>query len=328
MNYLLCSLIALCIGFVLDILLGDPQGFPHIIRFMGFIISRFEKSIRKLLPKSSGGELTGGVLLVLSVIVICAGLPTLLLALAYRLSIYAGIALESLICYQMLATRSLRDESMLVYRCLKGGDLVAARRAVSMIVGRDTECLDSAGVTRAAVETISENAADGVMAPLFFMALGGAPLGLLFKAVSTMDSMVGYRNESYLYFGRPAARLDDVLNFIPARITSLLMLLSCLPLRFDFRRALQVYIRDRHNHKSPNSAHCEAVCAGALGIQLGGDAYYSGRLLEKPTIGDDVRAPEHEDIKSANHMMLLASVAAFFLFALAKALIILILRGI
>jgi adenosylcobinamide-phosphate synthase len=328
MNYFLYSLIALCVGFALDLLLGDPQGFPHIIRFMGFIISRFEKLLRRLLPKTSGGELTGGILLVLSVIVICAGLPTLLLVSVYRLSIYAGIAFESLICYQMLAARSLRDESMLVYRHLKDGNLPSARRAVSMIVGRDTDCLDSAGVTRAAVETISENTADGVIAPLFFLAIGGAPLGLLFKAVPTMDSMVGYKNDRYLYFGRPAARLDDVLNFIPARITALLMLLSCLPARFDFRRALRVYIRDKHNHKSPNSAHSEAVCAGALGIQLGGDAYYSGKLQKKPTIGDDLKTPESEDIKDANRMMLLASVAAFFLFALAKILIIIILRGI
>ena len=234
MNYFLYSLIALCVGFALDLLLGDPQGFPHIIRFMGFIISRFEKLLRRLLPKTSGGELTGGILLVLSVIVICAGLPTLLLVSVYRLSIYAGIAFESLICYQMLAARSLRDESMLVYRHLKDGNLPSARRAVSMIVGRDTDCLDSAGVTRAAVETISENTADGVIAPVFsgywragFAVQGGQHHGL----------MVGYKNDRYLYFGRPAARLDDVLNFIPARITALLMLLSCLPARFDFRRA-------------------------------------------------------------------------------------------
>lgn len=326
MNYLLYSLISLCIGFGLDMLLGDPQGFPHIIRFMGFIISRFEKPIRRLFPKSPGGELTGGILLVLSIIVICAGIPTALLVLAYRLSIYAGIALESLICYQMLAARSLRDESMPVCRCLEDGDLPAAQKAVSMIVGRDTDRLDREGVARAAVETVAENTADGVMAPLFYMAVGGAPLGLIFKAVSTMDSMVGYKNDRYLYFGRPAARLDDVLNFIPARIAALLMLLSCLLLRFDFRRALRVYIRDRYNHKSPNSAHCEAVCAGALGIRLGGDAFYSGRLQQKPTIGDDLRPPEPGDIRSANRMMLVTAAAAFFLFALVKALIIMILR--
>lgn len=324
MNYLLYSLTALCIGFLLDLILGDPHSFPHIIRFYGFIINKLERFFRKLLPGTNVGELTGGILLVLSVIIICAGLPSLLLAFFYRLNIYAAVALESLICYQMLAARSLRDESMLVYRHLNNGDIAAARKAVAMIVGRDTENLDHAGISRAAVETVAENASDGVIAPMFFMAVGGAPLGMLYKAVNTMDSMVGYKNERYLYFGRAAARLDDVLNYIPARVTAFLMILSCLPLRFDFRGAARLYARDRHNHKSPNSAHSEAACAGALGIKLGGSAFYFGKLQEKPCIGDELRPLEHEDIKRANRLMLFTAALTFLLFALIKALVILI----
>jgi adenosylcobinamide-phosphate synthase len=325
MNWLYYSLIALCAGYALDLILGDPQGFPHIIRGVGLVISGLEKLIRRLLPKKDGAELFGGVLLVGFGLISCAGLPTLLLILLYRLNIYLGLILESLICYQMLATRSLRDESMAVYSRLKNGDIEGARKAVSMIVGRDTEMLDENGVTRAAVETVAENSSDGVVAPLLYMIAGGAPLGLFYKSVNTMDSMVGYKNDRYLFFGRTAARLDDVLNFLPARITAVLMIFASLLLPgFDAKGALKIYRRDRRNHKSPNSAHSEAACAGALRIRLGGSAYYFGKLQEKPTIGDDIRPIEYRDIKKANKLMTAVSLIALALGACIKAAVILL----
>ena len=213
---------------------------------------------------------------------------------------------------------------MAVYNELENGDIDGARKAVSMIVGRDTAALDDSGITRAAVETIAENTADGVIAPLLYMLFGGAPLALMYKSVNTMDSMVGYKNDKYLYFGRAAARFDDVLNFIPARITAVLMLLASLLPGFDTGGALRIYRRDRRNHKSPNSAHSEAVCAGALRIRLGGSAHYFGKAQEKPTIGDDIRLIEYKDIKRANRLMTAASLIALALSVSIKAAVIML----
>jgi adenosylcobinamide-phosphate synthase len=324
MSWLFYSLCALFIGYLLDLLLGDPQGFPHIIRGVGLVISALEKALRRLLPKTQGGELFGGVLLVVFVLIICAVLPAALLVFLYSLNVYAGLALESLICYQMLATRALRDESMAVYRQLEKEDLAAARKAVSMIVGRDTQGLEREGITRATVETIAENTSDGVLAPLFYMMLGGAPLGLFYKAVNTMDSMVGYKNDRYLFFGRAAAKFDDVLNFLPARLSAAVMIAVSFLLGYNARDALRIYRRDRFNHKSPNSAHTESVCAGALQIRLGGGAYYFGKFVDKPTIGDDIRPILVKDIKNANRLMTAASLLTLTLSAAVKAVVIIL----
>ena len=244
-----------------------------------------------------------------------AKITALLLAAAQWVSPWLRLALETVMCYQILATRALRDESMKVYDALKTGTLQDGRKAVSMIVGRDTERLSEAGVVRAAVETVAENTSDGIIAPLFYAALGGPVLAWVYKAVNTMDSMVGYKNEIYLYFGRAAARLDDLVNYIPSRLSAVLMILASFFCRLDGKQAVKIYRRDRRKHASPNSAQTEAVCAGALGVQLAGDAWYFGVLHKKPVIGDDLRPVEPEDIPRANRLMFGTSVLGLLLAA-------------
>ncbi len=296
-------LFALLLGFLLDLLLGDPRWLPHPIRAIGALIAGLEKVLRKIFPKNRSGQLAGGVALVILVLVLSGGFTLLVLWLCGKVGLWLRFLAETILCFQLLATRSLKGESMKVYKALKAGDLEGARYAVSMIVGRDTQCLDEAGVARAAVETVAENASDGVIAPLIFLAIGGAPLGMVYKAVNTMDSMVGYKNDQYLWFGRCAAKLDDVVNFIPARLAGLLMCLGAGFSGFDAPNALRIFRRDRKNHKSPNSAHTEAAAAGALHIQLGGSNYYFGKLVEKPTIGDADHPVEPLDIVRVNRLM-------------------------
>lgn len=296
-------LFALLLGFLLDLLLGDPRWLPHPIRAIGALIAALEKVLRKIFPKNRSGQLAGGVALVILVLVLSGGFTLLVLWLCGKVGLWLRFLAETILCFQLLATRSLKGESMKVYKALKAGDLEGARYAVSMIVGRDTQCLDEAGVARAAVETVAENASDGVIAPLIFLAIGGAPLGMVYKAVNTMDSMVGYKNDQYLWFGRCAAKLDDVVNFIPARLAGLLMCLGAGFSGFDVPNALRIFRRDRKNHKSPNSAHTEAAAAGALHIQLGGSNYYFGKLVEKPTIGDADHPVEPLDIVRVNRLM-------------------------
>ena len=251
--------------------------------------------------------LAGGVVLVLFVTGTTAVVSGGILYACGRISPGLKFLVSVILCYQLFAVRSLKDESMKVYRELKKDDLPAARYAVSMIVGRDTERLDMTGVTKAAVETVAENTSDGVAAPLFYMTLGGPVLGWIYKAVNTMDSMVGYKNDKYFYLGRAAAKLDDLLNFIPARLCAWVMIFaSYLPSKdheFDGSHAKEIFLRDRFNHASPNSAQTESVCAGSLRIRLAGDAWYFGKLVKKKYIGDDLRPVEIEDIPRANKLL-------------------------
>lgn len=307
-------LTALALGFCLDLLLGDPHWAPHPVRLIGRLIAALETLLRKIFPDTKNGLLAAGVVLVVLVLGLSFGVTALLLWACGLVSPWLAFAVETVLCYQLLAARSLRDESMKVCRALEAGDLPGGRHAVSMIVGRDTDRLDETGVAKAAVETVAENASDGVIAPLLFLAVGGAPLGMLYKAANTMDSMVGYKNDRYLYFGRCAARLDDVLNFIPARLAGALMCLAAPFAGLDERDAWRIFRRDRKNHKSPNSAHTEAAAAGALHVQLAGPNYYFGKLVEKPTIGDDLRAVEPTDIRRVNRLMLAASALGAVLF--------------
>ena len=297
------SLYALLIGFGMDLILGDPHGFPHPVAAIGKLISGLEKRLRRLFPATVRGEnIAGGVLWVL-----VAGLSTVVPAFVLwgcrLVSPWLRLVVESAMCWQILATKSLRVESMKVYTALETGDLQASRYAVSMIVGRDVSRLDEAGVARAAVETVAENTSDGVVAPLVFLALGGAPLGFFYKAVNTMDSMLGYVEPPYKNIGLVPARLDDVMNFLPARLSALLMLAAGALLGMDAKQGWKIFRRDRFNHASPNSAQMESVCAGLLGLRLAGDAWYHGVLHKKPYIGDALRDIEHRDIPRACRLL-------------------------
>ena len=317
------SLYALCIGFCIDLIVGDPHGLPHPVVGIGRLISLLERLFRRLLPKTKGGEIAAGVCIWVLTVLISAGPPAAILYGAQKLSVWLRLALESIMCWQILATKSLRDESMKVFSALRGGTLAEARQAVSMIVGRDTAQLDEKGVARAAVETVAENTSDGVIAPLLFLALGGAPLGFFYKAVNTMDSMLGYVEMPYKNIGLVPAKLDDVFNFIPARLSAFLMLAAGALLRLDVKNGWRIFRRDRYRHASPNSAQTESVCAGLLGLRLAGDAWYHGVLHRKAFIGDAVREIETDDIPRACRLMTVTALLALVLFAGIKALILL-----
>ncbi len=261
---------AVSIGFVLDAIFGDPDFKLHPIRLIGYLISFLEKVMRRIFPKN---ERLGGAVMAIFVLIICGGVPFAILFFAYRLNYFFGIAIESVICYFMLAAKSLKQAGMSVYKPLKNGDVDGARKSVSMIVGRDTESLDDIGITKAAVETVAENTSDGVIAPLIYMAIGGGVLGCVYKAINTMDSMVGYKNDRYINFGRFAAKLDDIANYIPSRISAYLMIFASKIMGYNSCNAYRIFKRDSRNHASPNSAQTESVVAGALEIQLAGDAY-------------------------------------------------------
>ena len=303
-------MIAFVCGFVLDLVFGDPHALPHPIRLIGTLIAGLEKKLLKLQMRDEKKEFYKGILLVVLILFSAGAVAALVLVVAYWLHPVAGIVVESVMTYQILATKCLKDESMKVYQSLNEQGLEAGRAAVSMIVGRDTNVLDETGVVKAAVETVAENTSDGVTAPMLYTALGGPVLGFVYKAVNTMDSMVGYKNDKYLYFGRAAAKLDDVINFIPARISAYLMIAAAYigGKAFDGKQAYRIYKRDRRNHASPNSAQTESVCAGALGIQLAGDASYFGKVVKKPYIGDAHRAVEREDIVRVNRLMYVTTV--------------------
>lgn len=315
---LICHIIAFSLGCFLDAIIGDPSMVLHPVVAIGkmidmldkaFMEKRMEQKCRKIVPEKIAGIITVSSVCLLTVFVslsVCLS--------AYKLSLVAGIIVESILTSFGLAAKSLKRESMKVYYPLKNKDIESARFAVSMIVGRDTKDLAEEGIIKAAVETIAENTSDGVVAPMLYFALFGPAGGFFYKAVNTCDSMIGYKNERYKYFGYAAAKLDDILNFIPARISALLMIISASLIKgFDGKGAIKIFRRDRYNHKSPNSAQTESVCAGALSIRLAGPASYFGQIVEKPYIGDDIREIETEDIKRANCLMMATTVFSVLL---------------
>ncbi len=269
MKYLI-PVLPMILGFMLDCIVGDPYSIPHPIKLIGRLIGGLEKFVRKHMRALR----LGGTLLALTVILLSTLMPLVLLVVCYRVNVFMGIAAETVLCCYMLAARCLCSESMKVCKAAESGDTEAARKAVSMIVGRDTAVLDRDGIIRAAVETVAENTSDGVTAPLFYMGIGGAVGAFFYKSVNTMDSMIGYKDEKYVDIGRFAAKLDDVLNYIPSRLTALLIAFTAPLFRLDGRNALRVWKRDRRNHASPNSAQTESACAGALHVRLAGDAWY------------------------------------------------------
>ena len=312
------SLYALILGFCLDLLIGDPHGIPHPVVYIGKLIDVTEKGMRKMFPKTVRGENFAGAAVWLIVVTVSAGIPLLVLHLAYGANCWLGLLLETILCAQILATKSLRTESMKVYQALQTGDLSKARYAVSMIVGRDTQYLDEAGVTRAAVETVAENTSDGIIAPMLFLAIGGAPLGFFYKAVNTMDSMLGYVEMPYKNVGLVPAKMDDVFNYIPARISAFLMLAAGGLLGMDVKNGWKIFKRDRYNHASPNSAQTESVCAGLLGLRLAGDAWYHGVLHKKKFIGDPIRQIVPEDIPLACRLLYGTSFLGLLVFCAVK----------
>lgn len=318
-------LIGFTLGVLLDRIIGDPQGFPHPIRLIGSLIGWLDRKLNKEAERSSGSEdhvslesakkdqrkliFFGAITWIIVVFATLAVVAVILFG-AYRIHVVCGVIVEAILTCYILAAKSLSDESMKVYRAIEtadGDDLTDARKALSMIVGRDTENLGEAAITRAVVETIAENTSDGIIAPLIYTFLGGPVLGFAYKAVNTMDSMLGYHSDRYEYFGKFAAKMDDVFNYIPARLSALMMVAAAFAGGKDYsgKRAFLVFKRDRYNHKSPNSAQTESVCAGALGVRLGGDSSYFGKMVHKPYIGDDTRPIERDDIKRAAKLMFL-----------------------
>ena len=307
---------AIVAGFILDLIFGDPHWLPHPICLIGNLIGFLEKNLRRLLAPGKTALLLGGALMEVIVLSLSYAVPYAVLMLAEQVSPWLRFALETVMFYQIFATKCLRDESMKVYTALHNNDLADARVKLSWIVGRDTKELTAEEVTKGAVETVAENTADGIIAPMFYMFIGGAPLAFLYKGINTMDSMVGYKNDKFLYFGRCAAKLDDVANFIPARITGILMILASYFLNMNAAGAWKIFWRDRYNHLSPNSAMTESVTAGALNIQLGGDHYYFGKLVHKDTIGDNIRPVVAEDIVAVNNLLYMTAVISLLLFSL------------
>lgn len=306
---------AIIAGFILDLIFGDPHWLPHPICLIGNLIGFIERNLRPRLEPNKGALLLGGALMVIIVLVISFVVPMAILLAAGMVSSWLAFALETLMCYQIFATKCLRDESMKVYIALHNHDLADARVKLSWIVGRDTQNLDEEEITKGAVETVAENTADGIIAPMFYMFLGGVPLAFLYKGINTMDSMVGYKNDKFLYFGRCAAKLDDLANLLPARITGLVMIGAAFVLGLDGKNAWKIFWRDRYNHLSPNSAMTESVTAGALNIQLGGDHFYFGKLVHKDTIGDDIRPVCPEDIVKTNRLLYMTAVLCLVLFS-------------
>ena len=308
-------LAAIIAGFILDLIFGDPHWLPHPICLIGNLIGFIERNLRPRLAPNKLALLLGGFVMVVIVLLTSFIVPILLLLGAYIISPWLAFALETLMCYQIFATKCLRDESMKVYDALHNNDLADARVKLSWIVGRDTHNLDEEEITKGAVETVAENTADGIIAPMFYMFLGGVPLAFLYKGINTMDSMVGYKNDKFLYFGRCAAKLDDLANLLPARITGLVMIGAAFVLGLDGKNAWKIFWRDRYNHLSPNSAMTESVTAGALNIQLGGDHFYFGKLVHKDTIGDDILPVCPEDIVKTNRLLYMTAVLCLVLFS-------------
>ena len=319
------TLCAVTAGFLLDLLLGDPYWMPHPVRWMGAAIVRLERLLRRLFPDTPRGRRAAGVVLAILLPLLAFGLSLGILLLCGLVSPWLRFAVETFWCYQVVATKALRVESTKVRRELERGDLPAARRAVSMIVGRDTDCLTEEGVAKAAVETVAENSSDGVIAPLFYLAIGGAPLGLCYKAVNTLDSMVGYKNDKYLDFGRASAKLDDVWNFVPARLAALVTVLASFLCGLDGKNGWRIFRRDRKKSASPNSAQTESVYAGALGLQLLGDAVYFGKTVRKAPIGEPLRAIAPRDIARANRLLYVSAACFLVLSLAARAAVVLLL---
>ncbi len=308
----------LIIAFILDLIFKDPKNIPHPIIFIGKLIKYGEISLRKIFRSGKISETIAGTILTLFVIFVSFIIPYIILSIFYSINMMLGIILEVFLCFQILSLGSLKDAAMKVYTELSTGTLDGAKKNLSHIVGRDTENMEEHGIIKATVESVAENTSDGIVAPIFYMLIGGASFGMLYKAVNTLDSMIGYNNKKYQYFGKVAARLDDILNIIPARITGFLYVLAALLSGCNYKKSYAILLRDRWNHLSPNSGYPESAMSGALGIQLGGPSSYFGEIVDKKYIGDNDKEPNMEDIPKACMLMTIVSVLALILMVLAK----------
>ena len=318
---------AIC-GYVLDLILGDPETLTaiHPVVLMGHCITALEKLLRQLFPKTEKGELIGGMLLAMMIPIGTLLFSSGILWLLNRIIPLLAFLAACIWCWQALAIKNLCDEAEQVQRTLENGTLSEARKAVSRIVGRDTEALDRNGVIRAAIETVAESFSDGITAPMLYMLIGGAPLALCYKSINTLDSMVGYKNERYLFFGRAGARLDDAVNYIPSRLGALLLIGSAKFCGEDSANAKRIWKRDRRRHLSPNAAQCEAAMAGALGLRLCGPASYFGEWVDKPWIGENTREAETNDIRRACRMDRVGSLLGLVLLCLLRIAVIVMVR--
>lgn len=302
----------IALGYIADLIFGDPYWFPHPVRIIGSFISFFESLLRRIFHSSRAEKIAG---FILAGVTVSISYLVVWLILRFTLSINTLLFhfTNIIFIYTVLATRCLGDEAIKIYRLLKAKDINSARKALSYIVGRDTENLDVKNICRAVIETVAENTSDGIIAPLFYLFLGGVPLAMAYKAINTLDSMVGYKNERYINIGMASARLDDIANFLPSRITSLLMIIVSFFLRLDTKRGLITVIRDGMKNPSPNSGYPESAMAGALNIRLGGPSSYGGRIVEKPYIGDPLEEIRPEHILTAVKLMYGTSILGFVL---------------
>lgn len=314
MNFITRHLASIALGYLLDLLIGDPYWFPHPVRLMGWFINKSQKWIRKVCKTKKSLKI-GGVILLLSTTLLTMGALLLIMTGLKALSPVIAFIGQVLFCWMILSTKSLAYEANMVKKALEAG-LEEGRNRVAYIVGRDTATLSEQEVIKATIETVAENTTDGIVSPLFYLCIGGIYAGMVFKAVSTLDSMVGYTSKKYRQMGWASAKTDDFLNFVPARITGYLMVLSAWLLQLDFRNSYKIMKRDHANHKSPNCAWSESSVAGAMGIQLGGTHFYFGEEVYKPTIGDHTRLATKMDIRTTNSIMYITSLLSLFFFAL------------
>ena len=308
------NLLSIYTGYALDLIIGDPNSFPHPVRYIGKLISMVEKQIRKITSSDKGLKIAGFFLWFIVVGVTFCVTSLILQLFKFNKIIY--FVVNTILIYTTLATKCLKDESVKIYKVLKTGDLEKSRIQLSYIVGRDTTNLNEKEIVRATVETVAENTVDGIIAPLFYGFIGGAPLAMGYKAINTLDSTVGYKNDKYYYLGFASAKIDDIANYIPARISVILFTIGNLFLRNDYKNCFKISIRDRKNHKSPNCAFSEGAVAGALGIQLGGTNIYFGETVYKPTIGDKTREIEVQDISRTNKILYATSLTSMLVFTL------------
>jgi adenosylcobinamide-phosphate synthase len=306
------NLISIYLGYIVDLIVGDPYSFPHPVKYIGKLIKVLENFVRRVFKTDEDLKIGGFILCIATVLT--TYVVTYLIVRLFKFNSVSYILINGIIIYTTFATKCLKDEAVKVYDVLKTGDIEKSRIQLSYIVGRDTTNLSEKEIIRATVETVAENAVDGIMSPMFYAFIGGAPLAMAYKAINTLDSTVGYKNEKYINLGFASAKLDDIANYIPARLSVIFIPIASFILGYNLKNSFKIGIRDRKNHKSPNCAFSEGAVAGALGVQLGGTNVYFGKEVYKPTIGDKVYEIEEKNIVDTNKIMYMSSFVSLLVF--------------